>query len=192
MQTKQTKRTKPEWLVTLEKQVSAMDHDDLLYSKAVYVCKHAAEIFETHMNNIQEEEGLAQSELYNEYFNRTRMYLKHFFISFAMMVERGEISESYYSFYEVDADIAQKLNDITDVELEDFCNKVIKGEDERIRKTETQRVFNPSSVQLQAQYDIFHSYFEMLQILREHSRKSRFALDAVCAEANNLSLRISK
>lgn len=188
----QAKQKKTKWLVAFESQVSGMDKEHLLYSKAVYVCKHAAELLEIYASDVQKEEELSQSELYNEYFKRTQMYLKHFFVSFAMMVERGEIPETCYKYYGVESDILQHLDNITDVELEMYCKNVFVGEDERIRNTETERVFNPSSVQLQAQYDMFHSYFEMLQILREHCRKSKFAVDAISAEIKDISLKISQ
>lgn len=188
----QAKQKKPEWLSALDKQISDMDKEDMLYSKAVYVSKKAADIYKTHNDNLQQSEELAQSDLYMDCFKRTKMYLQHFLISFSMMVERGEVPASYFRYYGIGRDEIQLSDDITDVELESLCRKVFVGEDERIRNTDSQRVFNPSSVQVQAQYDIFHSYFEMLQILREHCRKSQFALDAISQEAKSLSLKLSK
>ncbi len=181
----------PRWLQALSKVLDKMDKSNLYYPRALGLFQRAKELIEISQRDSAQFDELLKSSLYQNYFEKTRMYLKHFVVALSMMVERGEISIADCSVYKFpEGRIA--LPDIeSDYDLDKWCRRIIEGEEIRVRTNQNERVYNPSSIQLKAVYDNFSTYYQLMQTERERCKNSQLALADICVEVNNFLAKLN-
>ena len=193
MKTKSFKKVTymPRWLQALSRELDKMDKNDLSYSRALSLYQRAKELIEISQRDSAQFDELLESSLYQNYFEKTKMYLKHFVLALSMMVERGEITIADCSVFKF-PDGRIVLPEIeSDYDLDKWCRRMIDGEDKRIRAKMCERVYNPSSIQLKAVYDDFSTYYQLMQTERERCNNSQLALADICVEVNNFLAKLN-
>ena len=103
------------------------------------------------------ESQINANKQYQQILYNARMYISHFIQVFNLAVIRGDIKKEHKLIYQLDPEIHNVPDLTTESALQEWGQKIIDGENERIRNGGSP-IYNPTIAKVQVHFEVFKEY----------------------------------
>jgi len=101
------------------------------------------------------EQQIAGSQKFNDYTQKSRLYISHFLQVLNFSIIRGELKPSARTYYGIEEDNSKLPSLVSEQDLLEWGEKVIKGEQERIGMGGGTPIYNPSIALVKVNFENF-------------------------------------
>lgn len=132
--------------------------------------------FKTAILNSQSarDKQITNSQKFNEQTKKARLYISHFLQVLNFTIIRGELKPATRVFYGIEEENSKLPSLVTEQDLLDWGEKVIKGEQERIRSGNGTPIYSPSIALVKVNYENFkQAWFSQKQFQNSTARFSQ-------------------
>lgn len=122
----------------------------------IFEAKNACRLFEIQLMQYQQtlENQIDANKQYQQMVYNARMYISHFIQVLNLSVIRGEIKPELKRLYGLEPDVHNVPDLSTDAALLQWGQRIIDGENERVRNGGVQ-IYNPNISKVKVRYEIF-------------------------------------
>lgn len=105
------------------------------------------------------EKQMASAKKYAEYKRKARLYISHFLQVLNFTIIRGELKKTARSFYGLPENSSKLPSLLSDQEIIEWGEKVINGEQERVRNQAGTPIYSPSIALVKVHFENFKQHY---------------------------------
>ncbi|MGL5682921.1 MAG: hypothetical protein ACRDDZ_07685 [Marinifilaceae bacterium] len=130
------------------------------------------------------------SPKFNEYAKKARLYVSHFIQVLNMCIARGELKPQARLFYGLDEHSAKVPNLVSEADLVEWGDKIIKGDAERMSNRMGNPIYCPSIAVVKSHFENFKQNYSFQKMLQVNSARYSSEVAQIRANADALILLI--
>ena len=130
------------------------------------------------------------SPKFNEYAKKARLYVSHYIQVLNMCIARGELKPQARLFYGLEENSAKVPNLVSEADLLEWGDKIIKGDAERMANRMGNPIYCPSIAVVKTHFENFKQNYSFQRMLQVNSARYSTEVAQIRANADALILLI--
>lgn len=141
-------------------------------------------------SNLAKEKQFGNSPKFSEYAKKARLYISHFIQVLNFCIARGEMKPSVKTYYGLDEKSSKVPPLLTEQDLLEWGEKIIKGDQERALKRDGNTIYNPTIAVVRVNFENFKEHYTRQKQFQTNTARESYNVAQYRKEADALILEL--